>query len=288
MKRITISDIIVPLAKLSFKSRFKMARTCQKIPPLAWVTNKLFFEGDNMMVIPLDSTVRETELNGKEINLNTRIPTSTDTLLPGQILKEIIKKSRNHVIMDSCLCRVSNDCKEYSHDLGCLFMGPGAKNIPLKLGKPVTPEESMKHVDKCQEEGLVHIIGRNKLDSIWLNTGPKEELLTVCNCCPCCCLWKMAPDLPDYMGRSIGPMIGVELKFNFENCSGCGKCNNDICFVNAIRLEDGKAKIDNKKCKICGRCVEICPNNALKIEMDDGAVEKTIDCVKKLVNVESN
>lgn len=286
MTRITISDIIVPIAKFSFKFRFIMARTCQKIPPLARVTNKLFFEGDNMMVIPRDSTVQETDLNGKEINLNTRIPTSKDTVLPGQILKEIIKKSRNHVIMDSCLCRVSNDCQEYSHDLGCLFMGTGAKKIPLKLGKPVTQEEALKHVDKCQEQGLVHIIGRNKLDSIWLNTGPKEELLTVCNCCPCCCLWKMAPDLPDKMGRSIGPMIGVELKFHFENCSGCGKCTDDICFVNSILLEDGKAKIDYKNCKICGRCVEICPNNALKIEMADDAVEKTIDCVKNLVNVE--
>ena len=287
MVRITISDISVPIAKATFKFRFLMARLCQKIPPLAWIANKMFFEGDNMLVIPRDSTVMETNLIGKEITLNTEIPISTDTVLPSHILKEIIEKSRNHVIMDSCLCRVSNDCKEYSHDLGCLFMGPGAKKIPSKLGKPVTPEEAIKHVDKCQKEGLVHIIGRNKLDSIWLNTGPKEELLTVCNCCPCCCLWKMAPDLPEKMGRSIGPMIGVELKFRDENCSGCGKCTRDVCFVNAIFLEDGKAKIDNKKCKICGRCAEICPNNALKIEMTKDAIEKTIDCVKTLVDVES-
>lgn len=286
MTRITISDIIVPLAKLSFKSRFKMARACQNIPPLAWIAHKLFFEGDNMMVIPRDSTVLESKLNKKEINLNSQIPVPFDTVLPSQILKEIIKKSRNHVIMDSCLCRVSNDCKEYSHDLGCLFMGPGAKNIPLKLGKPVTEEMALKHVDKCQQQGLVHIIGRNKLDSIWLNTGPKEELLTVCSCCSCCCLWKMAPDLPDNMGRSIGPMVGVELKFNFENCTGCGKCTQNICFVNAIHLEDGKIKIDNKKCKICGRCVEICPHNTLKINMADDAVEKNRDCIQTLVNIE--
>ena len=114
-------------------------------------------------------------------------------MMPSQVLKEMIMKSRYHFIMDSCICRVSNDCKDYPQELGCLFLGKGAKRISPKLGKAVTAEEAMEHVNKCQEAGLVHIIGRNKIDSIWLNTGPKEELLSICNCCPCCCLWKMAP-----------------------------------------------------------------------------------------------
>jgi ferredoxin len=248
------------------------------------VANKLFFEGDNMIVLPRDSTVLEKK-DIKEIILDAEIPVSNDTVLPSQILKEIIIKSSHHVIMDSCLCRVSNDCKNYFHELGCIFLGPGAKNISSKLGKTVTPEEAINHVEKCQKAGLVHIIGRNKLDSVWLNTGPKEELLTICNCCPCCCLWKMAPDLPEKMGRSIGPMIGVELKFQTDNCTGCGKCTRDVCFVDAIFLENGKVKIDTEKCRICGRCAEICPNDSLMILMAPDAVEKSVNSVKTLVNL---
>ncbi len=285
MARITVPDISVKIVKVTFNLRFIMARACQKIPPLAWAANKLFFEGDDMIVLPRDSTVAKTGMKNMEISLNTSIPVSDDTILPSQILKEIIKKSNNHVIMDSCLCRVSNDCKDYSHDLGCLFMGPGAKKISSKLGKTVTAEEAINHVDKCQEAGLVHIIGRNKLDSVWLNTGPKEELLTICNCCSCCCLWKMAPDLPEKMGRSIGPMIGVELKFQDDKCSGCGSCLEDICFMNALQLENGKAKIDREKCRICGRCAEICNNDALNVIMASDAVERSIDCVNELVDV---
>jgi ferredoxin len=264
-----------------------MARACQKIPPLAWTANKLFFEGDHMIVLPRESTVGKKRSRDIEININTNVPVSNDTVLPSQVLKEIIKKSNIHVIMDSCLCRVSNDCKEYSHDLGCLFMGPGAQKISSKLGKRVNAEEAINHVKKCQEAGLVHIIGRNKLDSVWLNTGPKEELLTICNCCPCCCLWKMAPDLPEKMGRSIRPMIGVELKFQEDKCSGCGICLSDICFVGAIKLENGKTIIDKEKCRICGRCAEICPNNALKIEMDPNSVDISIDCLEQLVDLKS-
>lgn len=287
MARITVSDISVKIVKVTFNLRFFMARTCQKVPPLAWAANRMFFEGDDMIVLPRDSTVAKTSLNISEINLDTKIPVSNDTVLPSQILKEIIKKSSNHVIMDSCLCRVSNDCKDYSHDLGCLFMGPGAKKISSKLGKNVTAEEAINHVEKCQKAGLVHIIGRNKLDSAWLNTGPKEELLTICNCCPCCCLWKMAPDLPEKMGRSIRPMIGVELKFQEDKCSGCGRCLEDVCFVNALQLENGNAIIDRNKCRICGRCAEICNNDALKIEMSSDAVKKSVYCIEELVDLKN-
>ncbi len=241
MSRICFSDISVQIVKVTFNLRFKMARSCQKIPPLAWIANKLFFEGDHMLVIPRDATVVKKR-NIAEITVNTDIPVINNTVLPSQILKEIIKKSTNHVIMDSCLCRVSNDCKDYPHDLGCLFMGAGAKNIPSKLGKSVTTEEAIKHMEKCQNEGLVHIIGRNKLDSVWLNTGPKEELLTICNCCPCCCLWKMAPDLPEEIGRSIGPMIGVELKFQEENCTGMRKMRQRYLFCGCHNPRRWKSK----------------------------------------------
>ena len=66
-------------------------------------------------------------------------------------------------------------------------------------------------VDKCHEAGLVHIIGRNKIDSVWLNIGPKEELLLIYQCCPCCCLWKMVPEIPKAIGNIITSMIGVKL-----------------------------------------------------------------------------
>jgi len=52
-------------------------------------------------------------------------------------------------------------------------------------------------------------------------------------------------------------------KINKEKCVGCGICVN-ICPVNAISIEDGKASIDQEKCIHCGKCLNICPTNAIE------------------------
>jgi ferredoxin len=284
MVRISFSDISVNFIKLTFNSRFILAKTCKKLPPIARIVDKLFFEGDDIQVLPRDSIVKHRKL--EEIEVNSEISISQDTQLPSDVLKEMIRRSNYHFIMDFCICRVSTDCNDYPHDLGCLFLGKGTKRISPKLGSIVSAEEAIEHVDKCQKAGLVHIIGRNKIDSVWLNTGPKEELLSICHCCPCCCLWKMAPELPEDIGKGFTSMIGVEIEYNSEHCIGCGKCL-DSCFLNAIKLKDEKAEIDTKKCRSCGRCAEICKNNAIKILMTSEAVNRSIKRVEGLVDVES-
>lgn len=312
MIKIKFSDISVKIIKLTFKGRFFLARTCNKLPFLAKIVGKLLFEGDDIQVLPRDESLKSAQqkifitlsdsikLNSeplnlksldslmiKEIEINKDIPlTREDTLLPSEILKEMIRKSKYHFIMDSCICRVSNNCKDYPHELGCLFLGKGATRVSTKLGKLVSKEEAMEYIDTCQKSGLNHIIGRNKIDSVWLNTGPKEELLSICACCPCCCLWKMTPELPQEIRKSFAPMIGAEIIFNQDLCNGCGKCSRNICFLNAITLEDGKAKIDKSICCCCGRCAESCLQDAITIKIEEDAIKRSLQHVEKLVDVE--
>lgn len=289
MPKFDFSDISIRVIRSTFASRFFLAKACKKVPPLAWIVDKLFFEGDDIQVLPRDGAIKTHHgISFQELGVNRKVPVSSvNTLLPSQVLKEMIKRSRYHFIMDFCICRISTDCKDYPHDLGCLFLGKGTKRISTKLGREVSAEEAIEHVEKCQEAGLVHIIGRNKIDSVWLDTGPKEELLSICHCCPCCCLWKMTPNLPDEIGKSFSPMVGVEIKFNEDLCTGCGLCAKDICFVEAISIIDGKAMRDSQKCRICGRCAEICPQGVVKIQMNDDSLERSIERVEPLVDVES-
>ncbi|KAF5065511.1 hypothetical protein DSECCO2_273150 [anaerobic digester metagenome] len=283
------SDISVRLIKRTFKLRFSLAGLCRRVAPVASMADRLFFEGDDIQVLPRDSTVKPSKIMKlEEINVNTSIPVMEESVLPSDVLKEMILRSSHHFLMNSCICRVSNDCKDYPHDLGCLFLGRGTKRISTKLGRMVSKEEAIKHVEQCQEAGLVHIIGRNKIDSVWMNTGPKEDLLSICNCCPCCCLWKMAKELPENIGSSLTPMTGVEIEFNPEICTGCGSCTEDICFVDAIHIHDGKAVVDADKCRVCGRCAETCNKDALSVKMSVDAVERSIKRVARLVDVESS
>lgn len=289
MPKIRFSDISVRVINSTFNTRFFLAKVCRKLPPLTWLVDKMFFEGDDIQVLPLDTAIKTHPVgNITDVEVNTNVPISNgNTVLPSQVLREMIEKSRYHFIMNSCICRTSNNCQDYPHDLGCLFLGKGSQRVSTKLGRSVSKEEALKHVERCHEKGLVPIIGRNKIDSVWLNTGPKEELLSICHCCQCCCLWKMTPELPVKLGSSFSSMEGIQITFNEDNCNGCGLCARSTCFVEAIKIIDGKAKRDEEKCRICGRCAEICPRNVVTIEMDDDAVKRSLERVEPLVDVGS-
>lgn len=105
MLRITFSDISIRVIKSTFKMRFILAKICRKAPPLARIVDKLFFEGDDILVLPRDSTVKSNKSRSTaavseiEINADMEVPRE-ETILPSQVLKEMIRKSRYHFIMD--------------------------------------------------------------------------------------------------------------------------------------------------------------------------------------------
>jgi ferredoxin len=186
--------------------------------------------------------------------------------------------------MDACICRDASGCRDYPVDLGCLFLGEAAAGINPKLGRRVTRKEALTHVRRCREAGLIHLIGRNKLDTIWLGIGPGDRLLTVCNCCPCCCLWRVLPHLSERIGDRITRMDGVTVQVS-DRCIGCGICMDGVCFVDAIRLSGERAVI-GEACRGCGRCVDACPQKAIELTVAHSRfVEAAIGRIASLVDV---
>jgi NAD-dependent dihydropyrimidine dehydrogenase PreA subunit len=59
-----------------------------------------------------------------------------------------------------------------------------------------------------------------------------------------------------------------------EKCAGCGVCE-DVCPVEAVRVSDGVACIDQYRCNECEACVEACPNQAILVVIEP-AEEKAI------------
>lgn len=51
-------------------------------------------------------------------------------------------------------------------------------------------------------------------------------------------------------------------KVNESKCDGCGTCA-EVCPLEAISLQDGKATIDGEKCTGCSICETECPNDAI-------------------------
>ncbi len=281
-----LTPIFSVLFKRSFDRRFQMAKMT-RLPVLGRAMEYAFFEDDDIIILPKDEVAKASLERKRTIQMDKSVEPS-NVMLPSQVIEHFISISRYIFLMDHCMCRNSSGCKDYPADLGCIFLGRGTLKIPANMGRMVTKDEALEHLRKCREAGLVHLIGRDKIDSVWLGTGGKENLLSICSCCPCCCLWKMLPDLSASISATVTRMPGVSVAVEAEQCNGCGACvKKGICYLNAIHLSGDKAKV-GEGCRGCGRCVEFCPRKAIHLQIEDSDfLTSTIKRIEPLVDVMS-
>ncbi|MFX1255142.1 MAG: DUF362 domain-containing protein [Promethearchaeota archaeon] len=267
------------VVEIIYRWRFVLAKLT-RMPLIRKIIHFSMFRTDNLIYLPKDTVIQK---NNRVIKINKVISELEAVVLPSEVLNHFIEKANHHWIMNFCLCRVSNKCKNYPIDLGCLFLGEAVLNINPRLGRLVTKEEALEHVHRCREAGLVHMVGRLKFDAVMLAIGPGHKLLTICNCCECCCLVRLLPYFSPQIQRKITRMPGVELTVT-DQCLGCGKCL-DSCFVNAIQLINKKAIISDF-CRGCGRCVDVCPQKAILLTVNDYKfVEKSVERISRSVDV---
>jgi ferredoxin len=49
-----------------------------------------------------------------------------------------------------------------------------------------------------------------------------------------------------------------------DKCTGCGKCVS-VCPYEAIEIINGKAVVTGDKSMHCGQCIAVCPENAVQV-----------------------
>jgi Pyruvate/2-oxoacid:ferredoxin oxidoreductase delta subunit len=271
--------LLVCLLKIAFPGRALAARAT-RVPLLGRLIDRWLFEGDDLIYLPKDGVFRV----GAVIQIDEPVDLPGEIVAPSRVVEHFIEQASTHWVMDRCICRDAAHCQDYPVDLGCLFLGEAAAGINPKLGRLVTKAEALEHVRRCREAGLVHLIGRNKLDTVWLGVGPGDRLMTICNCCPCCCLWRMLPHLAPEIGAKTTAMPGVSLRVT-EACIACGTCTQGICFTDAIHLDGDRAVISDA-CRGCGRCVEVCPQGAIELSFDHGrGIAETVERLSSVVQV---
>ena len=100
----------------------------------------------------------------------------------------------------------------------------------------------------------------------------REQVNFICNCCGCCCEAMIA-------ARRFAIFNPVHTsnfipKINIESCTGCGKCVS-ICPVEAMTLVSAndpenqkkkKACLNQEICLGCGLCVRACIEDSLELE----------------------
>ena len=258
--------------KLVYRRR-KLAAIITNIPIIGDIIERMCFSGDNLYCLPKDNVIQ----------INQDLGQRKEIVLPSKIAESFIEKTEYHWLMNFCMCRESNKCKDYPRELGCLFLGKAALQINPKLGRRVSKKTAIEHLKKCRELGLVHFIGKVKGDSMWLGAKPERKLLTICSCCPCCCISALIQYMAPQIAKGYQKMPGVEVQVT-DRCIGCGTCK-DFCFVSAIEIVDNRATIGTI-CRGCGRCVEACPRQAIELTLtDDQFVQKTIKSISGCVDL---
>ncbi len=262
--------------KMTYPSGLYKNTLTVKYPSLARRLDRTILRGDDMVVFPNNDLVRiDQQIDEAE---------TENIVLPTDLVDHFIDASGYRCIMNFCICRDSNKCDDYPRELGCLFLGEAARSIHPDLGRSATKEEAKDHVRKCQDAGLVQMVGKGRFDTIWLDAYPGSQLFTVCNCCPCCCISLAFPYLAPKLRQKIQRLPGVNMVVT-DDCIGCGECL-EACIYEGIRLEKDRAVISEENCLSCGRCANTCPQNAIQVSIDnDQYVAETIERLSSKVDV---
>ena len=120
-------------------------------------------------------------------------------------------------------------------------------------------------------EGMDLLQQAYEQDLVQFGENVRESVNFICNCCGCCCEAMIA-------ARKFGMLNPVHTS-NFlpvvdeAQCNGCGKCVN-VCPVEAMTLVSSndahqpkmkKAKVHEDICLGCGVCVRTCSRNGLSL-----------------------
>lgn len=122
--------------------------------------------------------------------------------------------------------------------------------------------------------GFADCVNVCQFDALHMNpsTGLPEvddDKCTACGACVKACpkflfeLRKKAPKNRKIYVACRNTEKGAVAKKSCEvACIGCGKCEKE-CAYEAITIENNLAFIDSDKCKLCRKCVAVCPTNSI-------------------------
>lgn len=107
-----------------------------------------------------------------------------------------------------------------------------------------------------------------------IHDGPGIRTIVFFKGCPLSCLWCCNPEAQSFH---------LELEFISSLCQQCGRCL-EVCPENAVNEDlncNEKKKINRVKCTLCMKCVEACPSGALKTVGEIKSVEEIMEVVRK-------
>ncbi|MCE5258744.1 MAG: 4Fe-4S binding protein [Chloroflexi bacterium] len=180
-----------------------------------------------------------------------------EQVIPFAFARDLVIHNPQSIVALDCPCRLARKNP-------CLPL-----DVCLIIGEPFTSfvlEHHPQHARAISQTEAVSILEaegkRGHVHHAFFKRSMLNRFYAICNCCTCCCGAMHAQ-------RSGTPMLissGYVSEVDSALCQACGRCV-EICPFNAMQITSS-AVVDRLACMGCGVCVEICPNAALALVRD--------------------
>ncbi|MFA6091325.1 MAG: 4Fe-4S dicluster domain-containing protein [Elusimicrobiota bacterium] len=179
--------------------------------------------------------------------------------------------------LQTCYCRhkehlLGRTCKLASWENTCISLGTAADFVVRRgFGRKAEVPELLSVVRELGKKGLIHVT-----DNV------RQKPSFICNCCGCCC-GLLSGILTKGIEHSVAPSPYL-LHAEPGLCAGCGLCVK-TCQIQALSLEDGRARVKEERCLGCGACLRTCRKAALNLRRRQRTPNVPYNSVTKYVRI---
>jgi len=218
---------------------------------------------------PNRAIVLATPSDPKLIAVDEAVPPLVNEIHPAHTVMKILEDLDDDEIFVAghCFCRQQrklddDPCRLHLPEQACISVGPAAGHLLERgIGHRISKQEAIDLVNKVEEMGAVHQIG--KLMPL-KGVESAHEVEVICNCC-----WDCCGVLGNYNRGNIPFLLKsyyIAEMLDEEACNSCGECES-YCPVGAIAVTDaGVAEIERDLCCGCGLCASHCPEEAIQLK----------------------